>query len=134
MPAAAVLAIAAQILCSIWTYALSSGPLKVLLLRCLLRGRTLPDISEHNTVRLGLILRLTPGIPIRFTKHITRYFRHALSGLFARFYSHDESVDDMFRHNWGRNFQRAAWVGDHWDCNFNCGHPCHPNVEPKECF
>ena len=63
MPAAEVLAIAAQTLCSIWTYALSSGPLKVLLLCYVLRGRSLPEMSEHNTVRLGLILRLTPGIP-----------------------------------------------------------------------
>ena len=63
MPAAVVLEIAAQTLCSIWTYALSSGPLKVLLLCYVLRGRSLPEMSEHNTVRLGLILRLTPGIP-----------------------------------------------------------------------
>ena len=63
MPAAVVLAIAAQTLCSIWTYALSSGPLKVLLLCYVLRERSLPEMSEHNTVRLGLILRLTPGIP-----------------------------------------------------------------------
>ena len=63
MPAAEVLAIAAQTLCSIWTYALSSGPLKVLLLCYVLRGRSLPEMSEHNTVCLGLILRLTPGIP-----------------------------------------------------------------------
>jgi len=40
----------------------------------------------------------------------------------------------MLRYNWGRNFQRAAWMGDHWDCNFNCGHPCHPNVEAKEYY
>ena len=63
MPAAVVLAIAAQTLCSIWTYALSSGPLKVLLHRYVLRRQSLPEMSEHNTVRLGLILRLTPGVP-----------------------------------------------------------------------
>ena len=63
MPAALAMAITAQTLCSMWTYALSAGPLKGLLLRYLLRGRTLPEMSEHNAVRLGLILRLTPGIP-----------------------------------------------------------------------
>ena len=63
MPAAVVLAIAAQTLCSIWTYALSYGPLKVLLLRYVMHGQSLPEMSEHNMVRLGLILRLTPGIP-----------------------------------------------------------------------
>jgi uncharacterized membrane protein YdjX (TVP38/TMEM64 family) len=63
MPTAVALAIAAQSLCSIWTYALAAGPLKELLLRYVLRKRTLPEISEHKLIRLGLILRLTPGIP-----------------------------------------------------------------------
>ena len=63
MPAAVALAIAAQSLCSIWTYGLAAGPLKRLLRRYLLRERALPKMSEHDAVRLGLILRLTPGIP-----------------------------------------------------------------------
>ena len=63
MPAAIAMAIAAQSLCSIWTYGLAAGPLKRLLRRCLLRERALPKMSKHNAVRLGLILRLTPGIP-----------------------------------------------------------------------
>ena len=63
MPAALALAIAAQSLCSIWTYALAAGPLKWLLLRYVLRERVLPEMCEGNAVRLGLILRLTPGIP-----------------------------------------------------------------------
>ena len=28
-----------------------------------MHGQSLPEMSEHNMVRLGLILRLTPGIP-----------------------------------------------------------------------
>ena len=63
MPAAVALAIAAQSLCSIWTYGLAAGPLKRLLRRYLQRERALPEMSKHNAVRLGLILRLTPGIP-----------------------------------------------------------------------
>ena len=63
MPAAVALAIAAQSLCTIWTYGLAAGPLKRLLRRCLQRERALPEMSKHNAVRLGLILRLTPGIP-----------------------------------------------------------------------
>ncbi len=63
MPAAVALAIAAQSLCSIWTYGLAAGPLKRLLRRYLLLERALPKMSEHDAVRLGLILRLTPGIP-----------------------------------------------------------------------
>ena len=63
MPAAVALAIAAQSLCSIWTYVLAAGPLKRLMRRYLLRERALPEMSKHNAVRLGLILRLTPGIP-----------------------------------------------------------------------
>ena len=41
MPAAVALAIAAQSLCSIWTYGLAAGPLKRLLRSYLLRGRSL---------------------------------------------------------------------------------------------
>jgi uncharacterized membrane protein YdjX (TVP38/TMEM64 family) len=63
MPAAVALAITGQSLCSIWTYGLAAGPLKRLLRRYLLRERALPEMSKHNAVRLGLILRLTPGIP-----------------------------------------------------------------------
>ena len=62
MPAAVLLAITAQNLCSIWTYPLSSEPLKGSLLHYVLRVRTLSEISEHNAVRSGLMLRLTPGI------------------------------------------------------------------------
>ena len=63
MPAAVALAIAAQSLCSTWTYGLAAGPLKRLLRRYLLHERALPKMSEHDAVSLGLILRLTPGIP-----------------------------------------------------------------------
>ena len=63
MPVVLAIAIATQTLCSMWTYTLSAGPLKGLLLRYLLLERVLPEMSEHNAVRLGLILRLTLGIP-----------------------------------------------------------------------
>jgi uncharacterized membrane protein YdjX (TVP38/TMEM64 family) len=63
MPAAVALAIATQSLCTIWTYALAAGPLRGLLTRYVLRHRELPNMSESNALRLGLILRLTPGIP-----------------------------------------------------------------------
>jgi len=63
MPATLALAIAAQSLCTIWTYALAAGPLRDLLTRYVMRHRELPDMSVGNAVRLGLIVRLTPGIP-----------------------------------------------------------------------
>jgi uncharacterized membrane protein YdjX (TVP38/TMEM64 family) len=63
MPAAVALAIATQSLCTIWTYALAAGPLRGLLTRYVLRHRELPNMSESNAIRLGLILRVTPGIP-----------------------------------------------------------------------
>jgi len=63
MPATLALAIAAQGLCTIWTYALAAGPLRGLLRSYVLRHRELPELTEGNTIRLGLILRLTPGIP-----------------------------------------------------------------------
>ena len=61
-PALAI-AIAAQGLCTVWTYALAAGPLRGLLTRYMLRHRELPELSEQNALRLGLIIRLTPGIP-----------------------------------------------------------------------
>lgn len=63
MPATLAIAIAAQGLCTVWTYALAAGPLRGMLTRYVLRHRELPEMSEGNAVRLGLILRLTPGIP-----------------------------------------------------------------------
>lgn len=63
MPAAVGLAIAAQSVCTIWTYLLAAGPLRDLLKRYVLKHRDLPAMSEANAVRLGLVLRLTPGIP-----------------------------------------------------------------------
>ncbi len=63
MPATLALAIAAQSLCSTWTYALASGPRRGLLTKYMQKHRELPTISERNTLKLGLILRLTPGIP-----------------------------------------------------------------------
>ena len=63
MPATLALAFAAQGLCTTWTYALAAGPLRGLLTGYVLRHRELPELTEGNTIRLGLILRLTPGIP-----------------------------------------------------------------------
>ncbi|MDQ8194611.1 VTT domain-containing protein [Coraliomargarita sp. SDUM461004] len=63
IPSTLALAIAAQGLCTVWTYALAAGPLRGLLTRYILRHRELPDMSEGNALRLCLILRLTPGIP-----------------------------------------------------------------------
>lgn len=63
MPATLTLAVFVQGLCTIWTYALAAGPLRGLLSNYVLRQRELPNMSESNALRLGLILRLTPGIP-----------------------------------------------------------------------
>ena len=63
MPAALALAIAAQAVCTIWTYALAAGPLRGILRNYVLRHRELPDLNGGNAIRLCLILRLTPGIP-----------------------------------------------------------------------
>jgi uncharacterized membrane protein YdjX (TVP38/TMEM64 family) len=63
MPATLALAVSAQSLCTTWTYALAAGPLRGLLTRYLLRHRKLPEMSDDNAIKLGLLLRLTPGIP-----------------------------------------------------------------------
>lgn len=63
MPATLATAIVTQGACTIWTYALAAGPLRDLLTGYVLRHRELPDLTDRNAIRLGLILRLTPGIP-----------------------------------------------------------------------
>lgn len=63
LPATLALGIAAQGLCTTWAYALAAGPLRVWLLRVFYKDRPLPDLGSGNALRLGLILRLTPGIP-----------------------------------------------------------------------
>lgn len=63
LPATLALGIGAQALCTTWTYALAAGPLRLWLLRILYKNRPLPDLGAGRGLRLGLILRLTPGIP-----------------------------------------------------------------------
>jgi len=63
MPAACALGILAQSFCTTWTYLLASGPLRDVLRRIISRQRELPQLTETNALRLGLILRITPGIP-----------------------------------------------------------------------
>jgi uncharacterized membrane protein YdjX (TVP38/TMEM64 family) len=63
LPASLALGITAQALCTTWAYALAAGPLRLWLLRVFYRDRPLPDMHSGNALRLGLILRLTPGIP-----------------------------------------------------------------------
>ena len=55
--------IAAQSCCTIWTYFLSAGPLRNFLKRHLLRNRALPEMIPRNALRLGFIIRMTPGFP-----------------------------------------------------------------------
>lgn len=63
MPMTVAIAIAAQTVCTTWTYALAAGPLREILKRYISQHREIPTMSDRNTLRLGLILRLTPGIP-----------------------------------------------------------------------
>ena len=63
LPATLALAYTAQGLCTTWSYALARGPLHSLLRKYVLRARSLPEMTQNNTMRLGLLLRLTPGIP-----------------------------------------------------------------------
>jgi len=63
MTATCALGILAQSFCTIWTYLLASGPFRELLRRVVSRRRELPQLTDSNALRLGLILRITPGIP-----------------------------------------------------------------------
>ncbi|MGB0744043.1 MAG: VTT domain-containing protein [Opitutales bacterium] len=63
MPAACALGILAQSFCTTWTYLLASGPLREVLRKFVSQRRELPEITDGNAIRLGLVLRITPGIP-----------------------------------------------------------------------
>lgn len=63
LPASLAMGIAAQTVCTTWAYALAAGPLRLWLLRTFYKNRPLPDMTSGSTLRLGWILRLTPGIP-----------------------------------------------------------------------
>jgi uncharacterized membrane protein YdjX (TVP38/TMEM64 family) len=63
IPATLALAFVAQGICTTWTYALAVGPMRAVLRNYILRYRSLPEMTPQNMIRLGLILRLTPGIP-----------------------------------------------------------------------
>ena len=60
---ACLIAIATQSCCTVWTYVLSAGPLREFLRRYVLRNRALPEMTPRNALRLGLIIRITPGFP-----------------------------------------------------------------------
>jgi uncharacterized membrane protein YdjX (TVP38/TMEM64 family) len=63
LPATCAIGIAATSFCSIWTYALASGPLRVFLKKHLLNKWAIPEFSDSSALRLGIIMRITPGIP-----------------------------------------------------------------------
>jgi uncharacterized membrane protein YdjX (TVP38/TMEM64 family) len=63
LPATCAMGIAATSLCSIWSYVLASGPLRGFLKTHLLKKWKLPELSDRSALRLGLIIRITPGIP-----------------------------------------------------------------------
>ncbi len=63
LPVTCMIGIAATSFCSIWTYVLASGPLRVLLKTHLLKKWSIPEFSNNNALRLGIIIRITPGIP-----------------------------------------------------------------------
>lgn len=60
---ACIIGVCTQTFCSTWTYALAAGPLRGFLLRTILRDRPIPDLTRRNAWRLGVLLRITPGIP-----------------------------------------------------------------------
>lgn len=63
MPMACLLGILAQSACTTWSYLLASGPLRQSIAAFVRSRRELPHLTESNMIRIGLILRITPGIP-----------------------------------------------------------------------
>lgn len=60
---ASLMCVAAMACCTIWTYFLSAGPLRGFLRHYVLRNRALPEMTQRNALRLGFIIRITPGFP-----------------------------------------------------------------------
>lgn len=60
---ACLLGVLSQTVCTIWTYLLASGPLREILTKFVSRKRELPQLNHPNALRLGLVMRITPGIP-----------------------------------------------------------------------
>jgi uncharacterized membrane protein YdjX (TVP38/TMEM64 family) len=58
-----VIGVSAQTFCLIWTYWLAAGPLRDFLKNTVLKKWTLPELTQRSALRLGFIIRVTPGIP-----------------------------------------------------------------------
>ncbi len=63
MPITCLIGVATMGVCTTWTYLLSAGPLRGFLKDHLLKKWNLPELSDQSALRLGLIIRITPGIP-----------------------------------------------------------------------
>jgi uncharacterized membrane protein YdjX (TVP38/TMEM64 family) len=63
LPMTCAIGIAATSFCSTWTYLLANGPLRNWLKNSLLKKWELPELSEQSALRIGLMIRITPGIP-----------------------------------------------------------------------
>jgi uncharacterized membrane protein YdjX (TVP38/TMEM64 family) len=63
LPLTLLIAFLAQGVCTLWTFLLASGPLRGWLQGMLRRHNRLPVPNTRSAVKLGLVLRLTPGIP-----------------------------------------------------------------------
>lgn len=63
IPLALLITIGAQAFCTAWTYALAARPLRSVLKKLFFSRRPLPDLHPNRAIQLGLLLRLTPGVP-----------------------------------------------------------------------
>jgi uncharacterized membrane protein YdjX (TVP38/TMEM64 family) len=63
LPAACIIGVAAQSICTAWTYFLASGPLRGFLQKTLLRNRTLPELTSGNAAKICFMVRIAPGFP-----------------------------------------------------------------------
>lgn len=63
LPAACAIGIVATLVCSIWTYALSYGPLRHFLKKYLSNKARPLEFADSKTLLFAFIIRITPGIP-----------------------------------------------------------------------
>jgi uncharacterized membrane protein YdjX (TVP38/TMEM64 family) len=60
---ATLIGVTAQTCCLLWTYWLAAGPLRGFLKKTVLKKWTLPELTQRGALRIGFIIRVTPGIP-----------------------------------------------------------------------
>ena len=94
--------------CTLWTYLLASGPLRITLEQLLKHRRALPKLDEANAFRLALIMRITPGIPYALQNVVLGVAGMRLKTLPPRLTPDQRTLDHRIHHHRRRDFDGRA--------------------------